>query len=369
MLDPVRYLKFGILSIAASAVASSHEIQQAFAAVPTADRWMYSFNSTPGSRTIASTFSALPAAGGVDDRFGQFLLKFDTVAAGIPAGLGAENYKPVKIILTAVLGPSENVLYDPTEDSRLTYVPSAIADLDSGRPLELHGTGFRGGFTAATFLENSAFGSSAPGGRNAYALGYTPTAVARDTSHNVSSGFDSLPWALGKILVKPPGETVYTELAAGAVIPTYARAEFEINLAIPGVANYIKQSFHAGFIWLTVTSLHSVTQQASQGYPSYFTKENPEQILFGDVAATLSMSWSLPLEIRHFSRDPVSEMVRVDWNASPGYIYQVESGVDLDSSVWTRHGPFSTISPAILSWQSPSPEPRAFFRVTRRSAL
>lgn len=349
--------------------AGGHEIQQAFAAVPAADRWMYSFNSTPGSRTIASTFSALPNAGGVDDRFGQFLLKYNTVEAGIPAGLGAENYRPVKLVLTAVLGPSENVLFDSTEDSRLTFGPAATVDLDPGRPLELHGTGFRGGFSASTFLENSAFGSSLPGGRSAYALGFTPTGVARDVSQNVSLGFDAQPWAIGKIFIKPAGESAYMELAAGAPVPTYARAVFEVDLSLPGVADYVRQSLHQGFIWFSVTSLHSVTQQAVEGYPSFFTKENPEQVLFADVAATLLIEWSLPLEIRSFSRDPASGMVHLDWNAAPGYIYQVESCVDLASPVWTRHEPFSTASPAVLSWQAPSSEPRAFFRISRNPAF
>jgi hypothetical protein len=368
VLDSIFFRRLLLCFVATGALAGGNEVLRSDASVPAADRWMYSFNATPGSRTIASSFSALPSDGGVDDRFGQFLVKFDTVAAGIPAGLGVESYDPRKVVFTAVLAPSENIPYDPTEDPRSSYGPSATADPDAGRPLELHGAGFRGGFTAESYQENSAFGSSAPGLRNAYALGFSQGGEARDVSHNVTLGFDALPWSVGNVLVDSGGQGGWLELAPGDPIPSYARAVFELDLSLPGVADYVRQSFHQGFIWLVVTSLHPVAQQAASGYPSFFTKEHPEQAIFGDVAPRLSITWSLPLKISHFSRDPQNGMVRLDWNAAPGSIYQVESTTDPASTVWTRHGPFTTSSPALLSWQALSPEPRAFFRITRSTA-
>ncbi len=365
MLDCISWLKSGLLILATGAVARGNEIRHAHAPVPVVDRWMYSFNATAGSRTTASTFSALPGDGGVDDRFGQFLLKFDTVAADIPAGLGPENYQPEKLVLTTVLAPSENIPYDPTEDPRSSYGPSATADPDSGRPLELHGTGFRGGFTAATFLENSAFGSSDPGMRNAHALGFTPQGEPRDVSRNLTLGFDARPWAIGKVIVPSEDETTWLELSPGDPIPAYARAVFELDLTLPGVADYVRTSLDQGFIWLAVTSLHSVTQQAAAGYPSYFTKEHPEQALFGDVASSLDVDFSLPFRITAFSRE--GSVSRLKWNASPGFQYHVQDSPDLRSSTWQNLAEVAQVTsiPGHLSFEIPQSGDRRFFRVVR----
>lgn len=346
-------------------LASANEVMQAQAMVPAADRWMYPFNASPGARTVASTFSALPEGGGVDDRFGQFLIKFNTVAAGIPAGLGVENYSPLRVVLTAVIAPSENVAYDPSQDARQTYGPSATADSDLGRPLELHGTEFRNSFTASNFLENSAFGSSAPGARNAYALGISHTGVARDESHHVTQGFDGRPWAIGKIFVKPQGSTDWIELAAGEVIPTYAHAIFELDLTLPGVSGYVKQSFHQGFLWLTLSSLHSVIQQAAAGYPAYFTKEHPEQALYGDVAPSLDVEYALPLRVEAFRHDAAVSEIR--WNGSPGFSYQVQASSNLELGSWSNitPSPLTTALPGTLRLEIPELGASRFFRIAR----
>lgn len=345
----------------------ANELRQANAAVPAADRWMYSFNGTPGTRTIASTFSALPQSAGVDDRFGQFLLKFDTLAAGIPAGLGPENYDPQRVVLTVVLAAGENIAYDPTADPRASHGASAVADPDPGRPLELHGTGFRHGFSAASFMENSPFGGSAPGARNAHALGFSPDGLARDVSHNVTLGFDAPPWAIGKIRVLPAGETAWVELPAGAPIPAYARAVFEIDLSLPGVIDYVRKSFHQGFLWLSLSSFHSATQQGVAGYPAFFTKEHPEQQLFGDVASSLSVDYTLPLRIHSFIH--AGAVSRIEWNASPGFGYQVQQSPDMGAGSWLglTPEPVATPLPARLFMEVPTAGARGFFRIVRTS--
>ena len=325
---------------------------------------MYPSNSTPGTRPTASTFSFLPFTG-VDDRFGQFVIKFDTVAMGIPAGLGPENYEVHRLVFTAVYASADSLQYDPTEDplASLGSAPS-IADPDAGRPLELHGTGFRGGFTAATFQETSPFGS-----RNAFASSFDEAGVARDVTNSVTLGYESQPWSIGQITVPMDlnaNTRVYQPLAPGQVIPVYARVTFEINLAVPGVSNYVRQGLHQGFLWFTLSSFHPVTGPGSSGFPAYFTRDHPEQTLYGDVAPTLDAEYSLPLRIATFTRDSAGH-AGLTWNGSPGFQYVVETRDDLATGIWSPLGTFTTATPAALSWAGSSSSPRSFFRIARSS--
>ena len=57
---------------------------------PSLDRWMYSFNSTPGTRTAMSTFGEIGTVVpgfNFDDRMAQCLIGFDT-ASRVPTGRG-----------------------------------------------------------------------------------------------------------------------------------------------------------------------------------------------------------------------------------------------------------------------------------------
>lgn len=331
--------------------------------VPAVDRWMYPNNSTPGTRTTASTFSFLPFPG-VDDRFGQFIIKFDTVAAGIPAGMGADNYDIHKIVLTAVYSSTDSLPYDASEDPRASLGGAgSLPDPDLGRPLELHGTGFRGGFTATTFLENSPFGM-----RNAYANGFDSVGVARDVSNNVSLGFDSNPWAVAEVKVLANSEAlprVYAPLAVGAVIPEYAHVSFQINLAMPGVANYIRQGLNEGVLWFTLSSFHPVDGQDGVGFPAFFTKEHPEQALFQDVAPFLDAEFSLPIRITEFKRDSLAKTVSLKWNGSPGFTYTLERSDDLTADSWLPVKTLTTAAPSSLTWSGESLSDKSFFRVSR----
>lgn len=323
---------------------------------------MYPSNSTPGLRPIASTFSFLPFTG-VDDRFGQFLIKFDTVAMGIPAGLGPENYEVRRLILTAIYASGDSLPYDPTEDplASLGSAPT-LADPDAGRPLELHGTGFRGGFTAGTFQETSPFG-----GRDAFASSFDGAGVARDVTNHVTLGYESHPWAIGKVSVPVDLNAeprVYLPLEPGQVIPVYSRVTFEINIGVPGVAAYVRQGLHEGVLWFTVSSFHPVTGPGSSGFPAYFTRDHPEQALFGDVASTLDVDYSLPLRIASFRRD-LAGNTTLAWNGSPGFRYVVETTENPTSGVWSPLGSFSPTAPAILTWNGSALTPRAFFRIAR----
>ena len=321
---------------------------------PAGDRWMYPHNPTPGTRATASTFSFLPDTG-VDDRFGQFLIKFDTVAAGVPAGLGAENYEIHRLRLTAVYASYDSLPYDPTEDPLGSVGPAAtLADPDAGRPLELHGTAFRGGFTAATFQESSPYGN-----RNAFASSFDAAGIARDVSNNVTLGYESRPWAIGRITTSGG-----VPLEPGGIIPVYARVDFEINFDIPGVSDYVRQGLHQGILWFTLSSFHPVSGPGSGGFPAYFTKEHPEQAIYQDVAPTLEAEYSLPLRVAAFHRDPTGSTA-LTWNGSPGFQYVVEGTEDLVSDVWSPLGTFTTTAPASLHWSGNSSPPCAFFRIAR----
>jgi len=340
------------------------------APVPASDQWMYTNAYSPGGSEYAPVFTSLPdALPGDDNRMSQFVIKFNTVAAGIPLGLGASNYDPSKVVLTCVVVSGDSFVYDPTLDALNTHGASGPADPDPGRAIEVHGTGFRAPFTAASFLETSPYGSAA-GVRNAYALGYTPEGVARDVSNNFTGGFDSIPWATAKIYVNVGTrlEPQWEEMTPGELVPRYARVVFELNLASPGVADYVRTSLNQGFMWLTVSSLYGTTREASSGYPSFFTKEDFEQTLTHDVAATLDVEYSLPLRVASFTRDTEAGTARIAWNASPGFSYRIEKSDDFTTDIWQEVGTRTTATAAELNWSGPSPSPRSFFRVSRTSS-
>jgi hypothetical protein len=360
---------FGLLlTVPLGVSAQGDGIRLAHAEQPAGDRWMYLWNATPGTRGSASTYSPLPDGAGPndEDRMAQFLIKFDTVAAGIPAGLGVENYHPHRVVLTTVL-ENAGILYDPTEDDRQTYGLGALADSDPGRPLELHGTGFRGGFTAANFQETSAYGIAVRSGRNAFALGFSAEGAARDVSNQVTIGVDSIPWAVGRLLTREMETEEWREAAPGSPVRRYDRAVFQLDLSLPGVADYVKQGFHNGALWLTLSSLHSSFQEAASGFPSYFTKDHPEQALFHDVAPTLDVEYRLPLRVSAFRHSAMTNQTHLEWNASPGFQYVVETSETLTGGSWRPMNliPLTTAQPGKLTYETTNSATRAFYRIAR----
>jgi hypothetical protein len=334
------------------------ESQTVFIPEPSADRWMYPANSTPGTRPQASTFSALPSSEGVDDRFGQFLIGFDTAAAGIPAGMGAANYDISSIVLTASISQDRLFLYDPTPDDWSTYGPFALQDEDAGRPLELHGVGFRNDFNAISFSENSLFGGAGISERNAFTAGFDAVGVIRDVSNNVTEGFDPLPWATGQI------DTVET----GQAVPVDTVVRFTIDLTIPGVANHLREGLNSGYVWLALSSLHPAIQQGG-GFVAYYAKEDPVHQLFGDAAPTLGVSYSLasavPVpEFTSFLRN-ADGLVSIEFLGLPGFSYVMEASPDLTIDSWKSVGTYSSTTPTTFNWQEASPAGKRFFRISR----
>lgn len=236
---------------------------------PSADRWMYPFNSTPGTRPSASVFGAVGTAG-FDDRDGQFLVRFDTTGVAAP-GLGASLYDIGLLTLTLTVNVDSSFIYDATYDSYHTYgdplAAGYVADVDLGRPIELFAVGYRNGYSASTFSENSAFstgGGMTEGARNAYAAQFNESGVLIDVSNNVANAFEAQPLAIGTIAGVTPGQ----------LVPEDAQVTFNVDLTNPYVVAWLQASLNQGYVEFMVSSLYPTTQEASSGYPSFYSKEN-----------------------------------------------------------------------------------------------
>lgn len=255
------------------------------------DRWMYPFAFTGGTRELAPTFGAAGTPG-FDNRDAQFLLGFDTSAVA-PAGLGAGNYQIHSVTIRTMVGAPAGFTYDPTYDSFRTYLPAAEAeflnDADAGRPLELHGVGFRNGYTRFAFgandnqplgfEESSVFGAQDVGTRNAYALGFVTAGMGSDISNNVDNRTESNPWAIGT-----------AALAAGGVVPDNTMFSFTLDSANPDVRNYLQQGLNAGVLGFSITSLHAASQGGGPPTPQFVTRENLQA---GSVPAVLAIDFQV----------------------------------------------------------------------------
>jgi hypothetical protein len=287
---------------------------------PTDDRWMYGANATPGTRSQASTFSPLPAFGGAPDRWGFFLIGFDTSQA-VPAGLPPSSYRIRSVTLTAVTGQEGTFLYDPSYDSYQTYgtpdrAPS-VPDADPGRPVELHGAGFRNSASALTFTETSDYGSPQ---RSAYPLGFDPAGEPRDISNHITQSFESRPWAVGQT----------TDAAAGSPVGIESVFTFDIEVSQPGVGDYLRTSLSQGRLWLSLSSLHPAIQQGGR-LASWLTKEDAIHQLFGDLAPQLTLDVELDLPLT-LSRQP--DGIQLSWPQFADFTFELQASENLSPGSW-----------------------------------
>ena len=238
---------------------------------PTLDRWMYPFNFEPATRPVAPTFASFDPR--FDTRDAQFLLGWDT-AALVATNRGPRNYLLQRVRLTLTVTADKVFVYDPTLDPHVTYLtnqPAYVPDADAGRPVELYGVAFRNGFTAATFTENSSYGPLGPisgstisvGTRNAYPVMFDADGASVDVSNNVgqhnaawtNAPFEVRPWAIGQTTNAVPGEPV----------PEDSAFTFDVDLADPSVADYVRQAFDEGRLRLLVNSLSPAVQVTPGG--------------------------------------------------------------------------------------------------------
>jgi hypothetical protein len=276
-----------LLGLAATTVATTAAHADSFVvtfAQPTLDRWNYPFNPTPGTRITASTFGN--EAGGTlfDNRDGQFVVGFDT-AAQVPAGLGASTYTVESCVLEITYANDFVVEYDPTVDPFNAFLPTTdpeyADDTDAGQPLELYGVGYRNGFSLATWTEFTPFTPGNvlnPSVRSAFALGLDAGGAPVDVSNSVRERWTPQPFAVGTI----------AKLKPGSLIPINTKLRFSVDVARPGVQEYLRTAVDAGRLRLSVTSLTKVVQQGGN-FPVFYCRENPLVTATGVGAATLHM--------------------------------------------------------------------------------
>jgi hypothetical protein len=256
--------------LATPAVADAPPIFEVEFTQPSADRWNYPFNSTPGTRWTASVFGNEAGSPLFDNRDGQMVIAFDTEEQ-IASGLGVDRYEVLAIRLHLRNAVDGTWLYSTEVEPWQSFLPSddprAIPDPAPGEPIELFGTGFRSGFSPLSWQENSPFGFGdplAPGIRVAYAMTFDGAGAPRDVSNSVRGEFTPQPWAVGTI----------ADLKLGQPVPYDAEVSFEVDLSIPGVADYFAEALDRGRLLLSVTSMARVVQQGS-AFPAFHCKESP----------------------------------------------------------------------------------------------
>lgn len=263
-------LTLGLLAFAGVALAQPFALNYA---QPSLDRWMYPFNAAPGMRPTAPVFGTLGDDAGVDSRHGQFVLGFD-LAGDVATGLGATNYIMRRAALTATISRDQAFRFDPTLDAFTTFFPTNdpafTPDEDAGRPIELFGTGYRNDFSVETFAEDSPFGSSASGGRNAYAAGYSTNGMLVDVGNNVGKTnatfptFEVHPFAIGQAAA----------VAAGDLVPSGTTIRFELNLSDPFVRQYLQEGCDSGRLRFTITGLHTSEFGGTPAWPEFYTRDS-----------------------------------------------------------------------------------------------
>lgn len=276
----------GVASLAVVAgmaqVAVGQRIEADFA-VPSLDRWVYPFAGN-GNEASIPTFGAIRVPG-FDDRDSQLLVGFDTTGQ-IPSGLALNQYRVESITVRARVSVDEQFVYDSSWDSVTSLYDTAdaeyVPDADPGRPVEIFGAGFRNGWNAQTYQENSPFGGApivppSEGARNVFAATFDEAGTATDVSRQVRLRFDAAPMAVGQI----------AGVSEGALVPSGSVVEFQIPVCDPATRAYVQRSLAAGKLLLVISSLEATCQSCQASYPAFYSKENSISQL---LAASLDLN-------------------------------------------------------------------------------
>lgn len=380
----MKRLKVGALVAVGLLLSSGVVVSAPFTLTqPTGDRWMYWVGDTDGGRPSASVYGAygpfdlISQGYDFDDRHAQMLLDFDTTSIAQP-GLGAGNYQVGSIVLSIVVDQGDAFVYDPTHDPLHTY--TGASDPDAGRPIELFGVGYRGGFSLTSFRENSAYQSVAGNKnvRNAYAMDFV-SGLPRDVSNNVEQAFEVSPWAVGEVIgsVALNGTFEPGSLSAGQPVPWDAVIQFTVDLSDPLIRAYVQAGLNAGRLQFMVSSLLGYSYQgdegASGGFPSFYTKESIYHDPTGNIflAAQLSGDVSVGSAPVHrpslsISHDAASGRNRIWFTAQEGHTYQFQFRDELIPGQWSNLGSpkASSSGQTIEEWDTlPAGKPRRFYQV------
>lgn len=281
-------MALAMLPIASAARAQSIN---GYWTTPSLDRWMYPFNTSPGSRPVISVFgSDANDPTMFDSRDGQFIVGWST-GDQIPVGTPTSEMTVHAAMVEVEFANDLVVQYDPTQDPWQIFAPSSSADwqadADPGQSIELFGVGFRNGFSAATFQEFSPFAPSgsnilAPGARSAYAMSFNGSGQPIDVSNHPRQRFDPMAFAVGQCAVLQPGD----------FIPAGTRMTFELDVGDSRIQEYVRDGLSAGRLLFSISSLSFVVQQGGS-FPAFYAKENALVTIGAATAAQLQVNVSI----------------------------------------------------------------------------
>jgi len=266
--------------------AANGQVVSGVVVSPSIDRWVYPFNSSPGTEANASVFAALQSPG-FDDRDSQFLLAFGT-AGIVPTEVGELRYRVHSLRVRVVVSNDQRFEYDPTPDAvASSYAVTDldyVADADVGKPVELFAAGFRNGESAATFGEYTAFSTTPTlppqqSIRSVFAATVAVDGTATDVSNQVKEKVEAPALAVGR----NPG------LTPGQLVPQGTELFFDVDVSSLATQHYLSRGLNSGELMLMVTSLHPASGGPGGGggvvYPAFYTKENAVAPVLGYTAS------------------------------------------------------------------------------------
>jgi len=269
-------------------VSSPSLAEQANWLKPELDRWFHQGQTTPGLKTILSTFSNFePGAAFTQARSGTVMLGFDT-SDQIPL-VDPTRYQIHSVMVTATLvDDGREIIYDPSADLIAKIVDETD---DPGKPIELYGVGYGNDYKQLGFGPNNGLppefeessplwnpslplleqtfnvfplgmnglGSNklenvfnSPGGEGTFELDENNDPILVEV---IRQPWDSVPWAIGTV----------TGLNPGDLVPGNSVFMFDVNLTLPGVMDTFRQSLALGQLSFFLSSLHDLSGFHSGG--------------------------------------------------------------------------------------------------------
>jgi hypothetical protein len=300
---------------------------------------MYPFNFGAGGEVSASVFAALEQVG-FDDRDAQFLLGW-TTSGQINTGRGIRGYRVTSAIVTVTISTGDRWVYDNTFDSvRTSYPlgdPAYLPDSDAGKPVEIWGVGYRGGFSLLTFNESSPYSNGSPfppveGVRNCFAAEIDVTGAATDVSRQVEFRREAYPFAIGQV----PTATV------GTAVPADSNMAFTLNVSDPAIQAYLGRSMNLGRLQFMISTLSPATGGPGGGtgnptYPGFYTKENALALpLIARPKLRLELAYVDPGDYNGDGGVDGDDIIAFfgDWDVSnPAADFNFDGGVDGDDVI------------------------------------